>query len=202
VPAIYVPGSTPNSSPPVSLAEVKAGLTMSSSITTNDVELQTFINAATSAIEKLIGPMSVQTVTEEIDVHGPQIVLTYMPAVAVTSVSIEPWLGATPVDDTAAWRLNPMTGVLRRRVVGGSLPWYGPGSIFTITYTVGRAQVSDDIKRAVIMQVAEMWKTQRGASPLPSAGESLPPAYAGDAGFLGSDVMELLLPYLLPPGMA
>jgi uncharacterized phiE125 gp8 family phage protein len=200
VPAIYVPGSTPNSSPPVSLADLKTALNITRA--TDDVELATFLSAATAAIEKLIGPMSVQTVSEEIDVHGPQIVLTYTPAVAVTSVSIEPWMGATPVDDTAAWRLNTMTGVLRRRVVGGSLPWYGPGSIFTVTYTVGRAQVSDDIKRAVIMQTADLWKSQRGASPLPASGDSPPVAYAGEAGFLGADVMELLLPYLLPPGMA
>lgn len=167
----------------------------------DDAELATFLAAAVSAIGHLVGPLAPQSVSEEIDNHGPHIVLTYTPVVSVQSVSIEPWLGAAPIDDTAMWRLNPMTGVLRRLVVGGSLPYFGPGSIFTISYTAGRADIPDDLNRAVLMQVADMWRSQRGASPLPSPADQAVPAYGGDQGFLGAGVMALLLPYLRAPGV-
>jgi uncharacterized phiE125 gp8 family phage protein len=184
----------------VTLDDVKSYLNITR--TTNDDELIGFLDVAVAAIEDVIGPIDARTVTEEIDSHGQRIVLSQTPVLAVSSVSIEPWLGAAPVDDTSAWRLNSATGVLRRKVIGGSLPYYGPGSIFTITYTVGRAVASAPITQAILMQVADMWESQRGAMPLPANGDSAPPAYGGDAGFLSAEVMELLLPYLLPPGVA
>jgi uncharacterized phiE125 gp8 family phage protein len=186
--------------PTVTLDDVKTYLNITR--TTNDAELSDFLSDAITIIERVIGPLASQSVTEEIDSHGPKIVLSRMPVLSVQSVSIEPWLGAAPVDDTAAWRLNTATGVLRRKVVGGSLPYYGPGSVFTVTYTAGRSDVPNDINRAILMQVADMWESQRGAMPLPAGGDSAPPSYGGDAGFLSADVMELLLPHLLPPGVA
>jgi uncharacterized phiE125 gp8 family phage protein len=183
----------------VTLTDVKSALNITR--TANDAELTVFLAAAVSAIGQLVGPLAAQSVSEEIDSHGPHIVLTYTPVVSVQSVSIEPWLGAAPINDTTQWRLNPMTGVLRRLVVGGSLPYYGPGSIFTVTYTAGRTDIPDDLNRAVLMQVAAMWASQRGASPIPAGAEPMPPSYAGDQGFLGADVMALLVPYLRPPGL-
>lgn len=184
----------------VSLSDVKRFLNVNG--TTSDDELAGFLDDAVAAVEDLIGPITARTVVEEIDSHGPRIVLSQTPVQAVMSVSIEPWLGATAVDDTAAWRLNPATGVLRRMVVGGSLPYYGQGSIFTVTYSAGRVDVPGPVNRAIMMQVADMWRSQRGAMPMPAAGSDLPPAYAGAAGFLSPGVMELLLPYLRPPGIA
>lgn len=185
----------------VTLADVKAYLNITSS--KNDDELVGFLDVAVAAIEDLIGPINTRTVVEEIDSHGPNIVLSSVPVQSVVSVSIEPWMGAAPVDDTAAWRLNPATGVLRRKVIGGSLPYYGQGSIFTITYTVGRPDTPAPVAQAVLMQVAEMWRSQRGASPLsPGQQDQGEPSYGGGMGFLDGSVMELLLPYLLPPGVA
>ena len=184
----------------VTLTDLKASLNITR--TTDDAELQTFLNAALAAVQKLVGPLTQQSVTEEIDEHTYRIVLTYTPAVSVQSVSIQPWMGAAPIDDTAAWRLNTMTGVLRRQVASGSLPFYGRGSIFTITYTVGRSDVPDDVNRAILMLAGELWRSQRGASSTPVAGETPLPTYVGAGGFLSPDVMEMLLPYLVPPGVA
>jgi uncharacterized phiE125 gp8 family phage protein len=185
----------------VTLDEVKNYLNITR--TTNDDELVGFLDVAVAAIEDVIGPVDARTVVEEIDSHGLNIVLSQFPVQSVTSVSIEPWLGAAPIDDTAAWRLNANTGVLRRKLVGGSMPFYGQGSIFTVTYTVGRTVTPAPVAQAILMQVREMWESQRGAMPLPAGGgDSPPPPYGGDAGFLTAEVMELLLPYLLPPGAA
>jgi len=184
----------------IALQDVKAFLNIRG--TADDAELLGFLDDATAAVEDVIGPLTSVTVIEEIDSHGPRIVLSRTPVLSVQSVSIEPWLGAAAVDDTAAWRLNPMTGVLRRKVVGGSLPFYGRGSIFTVQYTAGRPVIPGPVSRAILMQVADMWKSQRGSMPMPANGEPVPVPYPGAGGFLGADVMELLRPYLPPPGIA
>lgn len=185
----------------MTLSDVKTYLNITT--TQNDSELSGFLADAISAIEDLIGPITPQTFTDEFDEHGPNIVLPRTPVQSVTSVSIQPWLGATAVDDTAAWRLNATTGVLRRALIGGSLPFYGRGSIFTVTYTAGRSDVPNPVNRAILMQVAEMWRSQRGASPMaPGNQDAAEPSYPGALGFLDEGVMELLLPYLMAPGVA
>jgi uncharacterized phiE125 gp8 family phage protein len=185
----------------VTLVDVKAYLNIGT--TQNDDELTGFLLDAVAAIEDLIGPIAPQSFTDEFDEHGPNIVLPHTPVQSVQSVSIQPWLGAAPVDDTAAWRLNATSGVLRRALIGGSLPFYGRGSIFTVTYTAGRADVPGPVNRAILLQVAEMWRSQRGASPMgPGQQDQAEPSYQGGLGFLDDAVMELLLPYLAPPGAA
>ena len=186
----------------VSFQDLKDSLNITSSV--NDGELADMLDEATTAVENLVGPLDAQSVTEEFDDHGWHIVLSKTPVLSVESVSIEPWLGADPIDDTAAWRLNRTTGVLRRVVVGGAYPFIGTGSIFTVTYTAGRAAVPAPVRRAVLMQAGELWKTQRAAASPRSArgGGDAPQPYQGSQGFLGPDVMTLLTPYLTAPGAA
>lgn len=185
----------------VTLFDVKAHLNITR--TADDDELTGFLLDAIAAVEDLVGPITPRSYTEEFDVHSRNVVLSHLPVQSVQSVSIQPWLGATPTDDTLQWRLNSTTGVLRRAVVGGTLPWLGPGSIFTVTYIAGRADVPGPVNRAILNQVADMWKSQRGSQPMPAGGPSeMPMPYAGAAGFLSSTVMELLRPYMSPPGVA
>lgn len=182
------------------LADVKTYLNIRS--TTDDDELGDFLSDAVEAIEDVIGPITPVSVTDVYDHHGPVIVLSQTPVQSVESVSIQPWLGMAPVDDTAAWLLNPRTGILRRMIVGGQLPWLGPGSIFTVTYTAGRTDVPGPVRRAILMQVRDMWRSQRGAMPVPSAADDQQSGYPGSYGFLSPAVMELLARYLPPPGVA
>lgn len=185
----------------IGLADAKKFLNITR--TADDAELQTVLDDAVAAIGDLIGPLgATASYTEEIYHHGVDIVLSATPAVALTQVQIEPWLGAAAIDDTANWRLNARTGVARRMLQGGTLPFLGPGSVFTVTYTYGWTDIPSPVNRAVLMQVGHMWKTQRGSMPLPAGGmdDGLPP-WPGGMGFLHPDVMELLLPYLRPPGV-
>lgn len=185
----------------VNLTDVKLSLNLTRD--TDDDELQDVLDDAIQAVEDVIGPLGSQTVVEQFDNHGHAIVLSKTPVIGIDSVSIEPWLGAAAIDDTAAWVVNTNTGVLRRNLVGGSMPYYGRGSVFTITYTAGRADVPGPVNRAILMQVADMWSSQRGAMPLPAGGsDDAAPFYPGASGFLGPQVMELLRPYLPPPGLA
>lgn len=185
----------------VTLTDVKLALNLTRD--TDDDELQDVLDDAIQAVEDVIGPLGSRVVVEQFDNHGHAIVLSKTPVIGVDSVSIEPWLGAAAIDDTAGWRLNTTTGVLRRQVAGGTLPFYGRGSIFTITYRAGRVDVPGPVNRAIKMQVKTMWKSQRVASTTPVAGAAgAPPVFQGNTGFLGPDVMELLTPYLPPPGAA
>lgn len=186
------------------LADVKQYLNIDANDDTDDAELSGTLAAAISAIEKVIGPINPQPFTEVVDSHGWKIPLAHTPVLSVESVLIQPWLGATPIDDTAAWLVNAETGVLRRVLTGGSMPFFGAGSVFTITYTAGRdaTNVDPDLNEAIKRQVDRMWQSQRGAMPIQASEEPPPPSYPGAYGFLGADVMELLNPDLVPPGIA
>jgi uncharacterized phiE125 gp8 family phage protein len=187
--------------PVVSLTELKAHLGITDS--TDDAELDDTLDEAIAAIEDIVGPLSPQTFVEQIDNHGGDIVLSRTPVVSVQSVSIEPWLGATATDDTAGWRLNTATGVLRRQVTGGALPFYGRGSVFTVTYTAGYSDVPGAVNRAIKTQAKSMWKSQRVPTNRPVSGAAAQtPIYQGNTGFLAPEVMELLTPLLPPPGAA
>ncbi len=187
--------------PLVGIEDTKAYLRIKSG--TDDVKLGGFLDDAVAAVADIIGPVTPTSYTEVVDNHGPLIVLARTPVQSVQSVMIQPWLGAAPIDDTAAWQANSETGVLRRLQVGGSMPFYGSGSVFTITYTAGRGVVPAPVNRAILMQVADMWEAERGSMPMAGGGgDAPPPSYSGDVGFLAPEVMELLLPYLAPPGVA
>lgn len=186
--------------PVVNLIDVKSYLNITT--TANDSELAGFLSDAIDAVADVIGPIAPTAFTDVFDSHNYSIVLPRTPVLTVDSVVIQPWLGAAPVDDTAAWLLNPTTGILRRALVTGSLPFYGRGSVFTVTYTAGRLSVPGPVNRAILIQVGEMWKTQRGAMTPASTGEPPLPSYGGAVGFLSPGVMELLTPYLPPPGVA
>lgn len=185
----------------VGLNDAKRYLRISSG--TDDTKLYDFLDDAVAAVADIIGPVTATSYTEVVDYHGSMIVLARMPVQSVQSVMIQQWLGAAAVDDTAAWQVNSETGVLRRLLVGGSMPFYGAGSVFTITYTAGRVVVPAPVNRAILMQVADMWEAERGSMPMAGGGgDAPPPSYSGDVGFLAPEVMELLLPYLAPPGVA
>lgn len=184
----------------VTLDDVKTYLNITDA--KNDNELTDFLDRAIAAVEGVIGPIDSRVVVEEIDSHGPRIVLSQTPVLSVTSIFIEPWLGAAPVDDTAAWRLNAATGVLRRKVVGGSLPYYGEGSIFTITYTAGRSAVPAVVGEAILRQVKSEWKSQRVAGTRPATPDQGAAVYPGSMGLLEPAVVELLTTHMLLPGFA
>jgi uncharacterized phiE125 gp8 family phage protein len=182
----------------VTLTDVKQFLNITTAV--NDDELQGFLLDAVSVIEDIIGPIGAKSVTEVVAARGPLIVLPQIPVLSVQSVSVQSWQGSTAVDDTASWRLDARTGLLHRQVIGAPLIFLTADAVITVTYTIGRTDVPNPINRAVLIQVADMWRTQRGATSLSPGGDQAPASFSGP-GFLAPAVMELLLPYLLPPGV-
>ena len=187
----------------VPLSEAKQFLNKDLNRTVDDVELQSFLDAAVIAVEKRCGPLAPQSFTETIYEHTGQLVLRRWPALAIQSVQVAPFLGQAPTDDTAAWVLDTVTGVARRAIVGGAIGYYGRGSVITVTYTAGRSSIPADLVKAVLYVLHSLWTSQRGASPMPSAPDRVLPPYAGQAGFGVPDTaFALMLPYLLPAGVA
>lgn len=200
------------------LADLKSHLNIPAGDTTQDTELQGFLDAATPVIENITGPIVAKTVTAERHSGGTgsrsTILLRQRPVTAVTTV-VE-FVGnyaqtvAVVADPSAATAysctFDPETGQLTRRVSGGqTYPWaWGEDNIY-VTYTAGYATVPANVRLAALFQAAHLYQSsQLGGRPSwgSSAGAddayaALPASYA-----VPNRVRELLDGNQRIPGMA
>lgn len=209
----------PYTSWPVTLAEAKTHLNITSTV--NDGELQGFIDAATEVIETYVGTVATGTtqtdtfVTDSTNLwpyhygtwprytYGTRTIdLRHGPVQAVTSVSVSSMDGANAVTmDASSYRLDPVLGTVT--VIDGSA--FGP--LVTVTYTAGRATVPATVRLAALILIQHLWETQRAGSELPSApspdfDETANPGFSNSGFIIPNRVHELLTPYLLPPVVA
>ncbi|MEU4502658.1 hypothetical protein [Streptomyces sp. NPDC024089] len=183
----------------LTLAEAKAQLNITS--TSNDTELQVYVDAVGPVIERFIGPVAERIVVETQDVarDGVQVlVLRTTPVVSLTSV--EPLLASGGTSyDVGALVLDGDTGIVRR-ADGGWLR--GP---LKVTYTAGRGEVPATVNLAARMLVQHLWQTQNASRGpvLPGGGDySVSEPVAGLGYAVPNRVLELLEPYRLLPGVA
>lgn len=175
--------------PPVSLAEVKQHLNMSSDRVTDDDELRAFILAATSAIEARVGPLTRRSVTESYSGGVPAIVLT-APAIEVTAVT-ESGTSLTASD----YSLSPLSGVLTRVSGYSRSTWTSGFDNIAVTYDTGRTAIPADLRQAVLELIRHLWSTQRGQQGRTRTGDEF---VAGQGYSLPNRVLELIAPYELP----
>jgi uncharacterized phiE125 gp8 family phage protein len=183
------------SSPLVSIDDVKEFLNFTTS--DDDEELETFINAASDALERWCGrTFRRQTVTAETHDGSSStcgIQLRKAPAISVTSVSE---IGVTLTASDYALRTD--SGVLVR-LSGSYTEGVWPDGILNIsvTYVAGYADVPDDVSHACLLLIKHLWRTQRGGSPLARNADGL--EYApGTAWTYPLAVQELVASYQLP----
>lgn len=172
----------------VTLADVKAYLNIT--VATYDVELQTFIDGAESAIAKKVGPLAPTSTTRQVDGYGCELVLPVVPAISLTSVTPNTG-GALVVGDL---NLTP-AGVVTYTTSQGTFPaaWY------TVAYSAGRASLPSDLSLAVKEFVRHMWSTQRGPTARPGQGAANGGAqFAAQVGALPQRILELIGPHLQP----
>ena len=152
----------------------------------HDAELMQFLAAAQGHVEELIGNVLHREVIEEAESIGGTVYLEESPVVSVTSVTS----GGSPL---AGWVLKPRSGLLRKVLASGPV---------TVTYTTGRAECPDAVVVATLIIAEHLWRTQLGGSPsaLPADDTSTAPWSAGLA--LPKRALDLLTPYLLPPGVS
>lgn len=181
----------------LTLAEAKAQLDIDG--TSEDAELQVYVDALTAAIERHVGPVETREFAETIEGRGASLCLSNIPAVAL--VSVVPAVETGDALDVADLVLDGATGIVRYR--GGSFT----GTLWRVTYTAGRGTVPATINLAARILLQHLWRTQYGASrglssvgggddfnvtePTPGWGYAIP-----------NRVLQLLEPYKVPPGVA
>ena len=187
----------------VSLADTKAHLNISSSTTTHDEELRSWIESVTAGIEHLAGACVRRTVVEDHDhlpMHGARVIaLRKTPVISLTSVLAV--LDSGTDYTVADLDLDGATGIVRR-LDGGCL--YGP---LRVTYVPGRVVIPANLTHAARIILQHLWRTQYGASRAGSA-------IGGGEDFLATEqvpgfgyaipnrALQLLEPHRLPPAVA
>lgn len=182
--------------PLLTLEDAKAQLNITTS--TNDVELQAYIDGVTTAIEAHVGPVLPRAVqeTHESPACGAQVlVLRQTPVISLTSVT--PVLTAGVTYSVADLTVDATTGTVRR-LDGGRL--YGP---LLFLYMAGRGDVAATIILAARLMLQHLWRTQRGSArgPVIAGGDDydVNEPVAGWGYAIPNRVLELLAPYKLPP---
>lgn len=191
---------------PPTLAEAKAQLNIPSGDTSNDVELQGFIDAAAGVAEGIVGPITSTTYTEVHDGGGPFIVLNNPPIISVTSVI--DMVGPTAYTLVDA-EINTVTGaysysidsyergVIARRYSGGLVGTFEGGTRnIQVVYDAGRAVVPAPVRLGALLLIEHLWEqTQRGNSTGRPAAGSEPDADVPYGPSKESQAMSLLAPY-------
>lgn len=168
------------------LDDAKAHLNITSS--TNDAELQGFIDAAEAAIAKKVGSLEPVTTTSRVP-GGSALALPVSPAISLTSI--------TPINGSAlalsAYYLNTESGVISN-VWGACFP----AIAYDVVYQTGRTDCPDDLLLAVKELVRHMWETQRGGAQRPGSrpSEALSNTLPGAAYTFPIRVTELLVPHV------
>lgn len=175
--------TTYSTEPLVDLDDVKDHLNIDSTDTSQDVELQGFIDAATVYIQNLVGPIMPVTFTETHSGGGSTICLFNPPVLSVTSV-VE-YVGVTGYTltqvslggDIGAYSFSlddPSSGILRRRYSGGLVGnFVGGDHNVVVTYDAGAAAIPADIRMAVLQDIAGLFEpSQRGTNPFLPGGDA------------------------------
>lgn len=165
----------------VLLADVKKHLNITSS--TDDAELQVFIDTAEAALAQVLNAgstLAVQSVTQRAAGYAKSLVLTRAPVVSVTSVT-GAYTGALSLSDLDIDLEHGLINYPPLMAFAFWDPWY------TIVYQAGYTAQSLplDLALAVKELVRHFWTTQRGAvsarpgpggfnEPFPASGYSFP----------------------------
>jgi len=130
-------------------------------------QLQGFIDAATSVIQDITGPIVQQTYSEVKDGGGTTIAVCHVPIVTVTSLVeyigatgytlVEAELGA-PCGQYSYSLDEPSHGIITRRYSGGFAGQFAAGeSNIAITYTAGQSAVDPEIRMATLLDIQGLW---------------------------------------------
>lgn len=130
----------------------------------HDVELATFIAAASRIVEYYTGPIDAREVVEVAHPSGTTMMLSSPPVLSITSaVPIYP---GGLIYDPADLDIDPTTGIVRHRLL-----WNLVGPL-RVTYEAGRAAIPANADLAARIIVQHLWSTRRGGSRRPGMGQS------------------------------
>lgn len=166
----------------VTLADVKTYMNITT--TTNDAELQLFLDAAEKSIINKCGPLVSTPVTKR--ARGGKTVLTVPVTPVLTLTSVTP-VNGTALDIT---KLNADPAGVIEYLAGGTF-----ASVFhDVVYTAGRSAAPVDLVHAVKEHTRHLWESQQGGTRRP--GQAGAPAVPAAAYAFTWKVNELIGPYL------
>lgn len=179
--------------PPVALDELMTHLNMSDS--SNDVELDMHLKAATELVEGQVGAIVTRDVTEVLESKGGRLFPTSLPIVSLVSVIDSYDVEVTDGYLDAGMIVRPYGSVFAR-------------GRWTVEYTAGRGVIADvpsALKLAVLIVTKHLWETQRGGGKFTrggygqAAGEPVvvPAGWSG-AYAIPNRAKELMVPYCIP----
>mgnify|MGYP001616820926 CR=1 FL=1 len=171
----------------LTLPEVKSHLNIDGS--TQDSELQTFIDACEAAAAEKVGPLTSVATTERCRGGGTGLVLRETPVVSLTSV--------TPVGGTAY-----SLALLDVDKSAGVIEWLSgarwQAGKYDVVFQAGRATVTSDLKLAIKDLIRDNWShSQRGPTRRPGAApEGRANTLPAMAVTFSSAVMQKLNPHI------
>jgi hypothetical protein len=198
----------------VDLDAVKLHLNMPVSDTSQDAELQGFVDAAGDLARDVLGPVFPETHTQDFDGGGPTIVVDWLPLASVTSVTEYYGLSGFELTEQPlggqinafAFTVDYTTGQITRRTFGGEAALFAPGTKnIKVVYVSGRdGVVAPTVRLGALELIRHLWQlTQQGGRPrfggaaLDGESMGVPTGFA-----LPQRVMELWQPFKRPPGIA
>lgn len=158
----------------ISLQDAKDMLNIPASKTADDAEIDSWIAAIESGLEKRLGgPVTSRAVTERSELlqGGTVILVRQRPLVSVTSIT-DSGGGALGTGDLD---LDVNAGLIRRKL---GIPFYGPFFAWspqvTVVYVAGwGTSVAPAFSGFARIVIRHLWDTQRGPVSMPLAGEQL-----------------------------
>lgn len=146
----------------VTLDQVKDKLNIDSDDTSQDIELQDYLDAVTTPVENQLREIvDVRDFTEDLELHGRvKFRLTNTPIISLASLVS---LDGVVTYDVANLKVEP--GGLVRVITG-----IAPFGVFTATYQAGYVTVPANIVQGTLEAIQDVWEdSQRGMSGVSSA---------------------------------
>lgn len=194
----------------VSLSDVKQDLRLPSTDTTYDAQLRRWIAAANGVVTRICGPITPTTETYYIDGGSRTMVLPRRWVISITSLIetiavvnytlTEQPLGASVNNYGYTWE-RASNVIVRRGGAGYAIPFAAGMRSVQCTYVAGMQVIPEDIQLGALALVKHFYK--KGNVPKSSPLQVQDPASQLLIGnyYVPNEVLELLSPYQLTPGI-
>ncbi len=144
--------------------DAKRHLAIGATLTADqEADLEEALATAILMIERRTGPLTPKAFTQTVHSRRGSVLLDKRPVISIDSVTA--LTGSAPSAGDL-WA-DPVTGVVSGRDGSGVV------GDFTLTYTAGRSDVPDNIRRAVLRTVRHLWNVQRGNTRRPTDDDSM-----------------------------
>ena len=148
----------------IGLSEAKAHLNIPDEDKDHDEELLGILLVSSRFVEAKTRLWHRVTVVESHIDPGMAILLSQQPVASITSVTQD---GSAV--DPSTYKANLGSGILRR-YVGANWSYAHYGTEFVVTYVAGDPYVPAEVRHAVKVVLAHLWRTQRGPSVIGAIG--------------------------------